>query len=186
MTTTDLRLLLVVGSVRDGRRGPAVADWARTLVAAHGGFDLDVVDLADLELPGTLDGTGDTDAWRAHVADADVALVVTPEYNHGYPGPLKTAIDTASPDWRGKAVGFVSYGGLAGGARAVEQLRPVFAEVHAQTVRDQVVLPNVWELLDEDGRLDAPLAENSVKAVLEQLVWWGSALRTAREQGTAA
>lgn len=177
---TDLRVLLVVGSVRDGRVGHVVASWVRDRLVEHGGLDVDVVDLLDLSLPASLDGSGDTEAWRARVEAADAVVVVTPEYNHGYPGYLKTAIDTVYAEWRGKTVGFASYGGAAGGTRAVEQLRPVFAEVHAHTARDQVVLPNVWELIGEDGTLDGTRAEEAAKAMIEQLVWWGSALRDAR------
>ena len=184
MTSTtaapDLRVLLVVGSVRDGRIGPVVASWVRERLVEHGGLDVDVVDLLDVALPASLDGSGDTEAWRARVGAADAVVVVTPEYNHGYPGYLKTAIDSVQADWRGKVVGFASYGGAAGGTRAVEQLRPVFAECHVHSVRDQVVLPNVWELIGEDGVLDGERAEASAKAMIEQLVWWGSALRDAR------
>ena len=183
-TATDLRVLLVVGSVRDGRIGHVVASWVRDRLVEHGGLDLDVVDLLDVSLPAALDGSGDTEAWRARVGAADAVVVVTPEYNHGYPGYLKTAIDSVQAEWRGKVVGFASYGGAAGGARAVEQLRPVLAECHAQTVRDQVVLPNVWGLVGEDGTLDGSRAEASLKAMAEQLVWWGTALRTARAAGT--
>ncbi|GIG41794.1 NADPH-dependent FMN reductase [Cellulomonas phragmiteti] len=181
--TPPLRLLLVVGSVRDGRRGPAVADWVRRRLAGRDGIELDVVDLLDLDLPASADGSGDTEAWRDRVAAADAFVVVTPEYNHGYPGPLKTAIDAVTDGWHGKTVAFVSYGGTAGGARAVEQLRPVFAELHAHTVREQVLLPHVWELLDADGVLDAPRAEGAVTAMLDQVVWWGTALRSARAVG---
>jgi len=185
-TTPDLRVLLLVGSVRDGRRGHAVADWVRGHLAEHGALDVDVVDLLDLTLPASLDGSGDTDAWRARVGAADAFVVVTPEYNHGYPGYLKTAIDAVYDEWNGKTVAFASYGGAAGGTRAVEQLRPVFAELHAHTVREQVVLPNVWELIDEDGQLDGTRAEGAVKTMLDQLVWWGSALRAARAVSAAA
>lgn len=189
MTTTiapDLRVLLVVGSVRDGRRGPVVAEWVRSRLAEHGGVDVDVVDLLDLALPASLDGSGDTAAWRARVSAADAFVVVTPEYNHGYPGYLKTAIDSLYDEWRGKVVGFASYGGTAGGARAVEQLRPVFAEVHVHGVRDQVVLPNIWDLVDDEGVLDGSRAEAAAKAMVEQLVWWGTALRTARRADAPA
>ncbi|MBF0688205.1 MAG: NAD(P)H-dependent oxidoreductase [Cellulomonas sp.] len=185
-TTTDLRVLLVVGSVRDDRRGHLVADWVRDRLAEHGGLEVDVADLRDVTLPASLDGSGDTAAWRARIDAADAFVVVTPEYNHGYPGYLKIAIDSAYDQWRGKTVAFASYGGTAGGARAVEQLRPVFAEVHAHTVRDQVVLPNIWELIDDEGVLDASRAEAPAKAMLEQLVWWGTALRTARQADVAA
>jgi NAD(P)H-dependent FMN reductase len=183
----DLRVALVIGSVRTGRLGPVVAAWVRERIEAHGGIDVDVLDLADLALPPSLDGSGDTDRLRARVDGADAFVVVTPEYNHGYPGYLKIAIDSADTEWAGKPVGFVSYGGLAGGARCVEQLRPVFAELQAVTVKDAVIFPAVWDRFDADGRLTDPERhEGAAKRMLDQLVWWGTVLREARRSVPAA
>jgi NAD(P)H-dependent FMN reductase len=107
--------------------------------------------------------------------------VVTPEYNRSFPAPLKALIDEVGPEWRGKPVAFVSYGGVSGGLRAVEQLRLVFAELHAATIRDGVCFANAWDQFDETGRLrDADRAERAMATMLGQLHWWASALRTAR------
>jgi NAD(P)H-dependent FMN reductase len=108
-------------------------------------------------------------------------VVVTPEYNHGYPAALKFVIDSAYAEWNGKPAGFVSYGGLAGGLRAVEQLRPVFAELHVVTMRDGVSFASPWSQLDEAGALKAPPdASKAMATMLAQLRWWALALRTAR------
>lgn len=117
------------------------------------------------------------DRYRSRLAHADAFVVVTPEYNHGYPAPLKAAIDAAHAEWQAKPVGFVSYGGMSGGLRAVEQLRVVFAEVHATTVRDCVSLHNPWS--DPDATLAG--AEVAAKLLVDRVVWWGYALRRARE-----
>ena len=112
---------------------------------------------------------------------------MTPEYNHGYPGYLKTAVDSVVQEWEAKPVGFVSYGGLSGGSRAVQQLRTVFAELQAVTVREQVVLSGVWDRFDDAGRLvDPERYERAAATMLDQLSWWGSTLRTARRQEPAA
>ena len=87
---------------------------------------------------------------------ADAFVVVTPEYNHGYPAPLKELIDSVNAEWQAKPVAFVSYGGVSGGLRAVEQLRLVFAELHAVTIRDSVSFPGAWEQFDESGVLRNP------------------------------
>ncbi|WP_086770029.1 NADPH-dependent FMN reductase [Streptomyces bobili] len=185
-----LRVAVIVGSVREGRQGRAVTDWF--LGAADGRDDLsfDVVDLADLDLPLVMPGWGGTPAPETvaalagvspRLAAADAFVVVTPEYNHSFPAALKNFVDWHHPEWQAKPVGFVSYGGLAGGIRAVEQLRLVFAELHATTVRDSVSLHGPWSGLGEDGApRDAAVCEGAAKGMLGQLAWWGRALRTAR------
>lgn len=115
------------------------------------------------------------------LAAADAFVIVTPEYNHSFPAALKNLIDWHYTQWQAKPVGFVSYGGLGGGLRAVEQLRLVFAELHAMTVRDSVSLHGPWSGLAEDGTpRDATVCEGAAKGMLGQLAWWGRALRAAR------
>lgn len=180
-TQIDLRIALVVASVRPERFGATVAEWAADRIGAHDGVDLQIVDLIDLDLPPSLDGSGDTQVLRRAVERADAFVVVTPEYNHGYPGQLKTAIDTLVAEWSAKPVAFVSYGGGAGGARSVEQLRQVFAELDAVTVREAVTLVRVWDLFDDDGRpRGVPGPERAMRAMLDRLLWWGRTLRAAR------
>jgi NAD(P)H-dependent FMN reductase len=107
--------------------------------------------------------------------------VVTPEYNHSFPGPLKTAIDALKAPWQAKPVGFVAYGGLSGGLRAVEALRVVFAELHATTVRDTVSFHQVRNQFDADGQPVDPVGVNGAAgALLHQLAWWAGALKRAR------
>jgi NAD(P)H-dependent FMN reductase len=108
-------------------------------------------------------------------------VVVTPEYNHSFPASLKNAIDWHFTQWQAKPVGFVSYGGVAGGLRAVEHLRLVFAELHAMTVRGTVSFHMAPERFDANGEPREPEGCNrAAKAMLDQLVWWARALRTAR------
>ena len=108
-------------------------------------------------------------------------MVVTPEYNHGYPGGLKTAIDTAVEEWRAKPVAFVSYGGTAGGLRSVEALRLVFTELQAVTMRRAVSFHWVHSLFDGEGVLIEPDASHSAaESMFDQLAWWTRALHQAR------
>lgn len=181
MADDRLQLAVIIGSVRTGRIAPLVAAWLTTQLGQHDEISINVIDLAELHLPDSLDGSGDAPAFAKQIDAADGFVVVTPEYNHGYPGALKTAIDTARDEWRAKPVGFVSYGGTAGGLRAVEQLRLVFAELHAVTVRQAVSLHRVHVLFDEDGQLrdpDGPAA----RTMTAQLCWWARALRSARAE----
>ncbi|WP_321477255.1 NAD(P)H-dependent oxidoreductase [uncultured Paludibaculum sp.] len=184
MTPEDpLRLVVIVASTRKGRFGPTVARWFASQAAQRGDLTVDVIDLAEAQLPEAL--SDQRNAAVTAVADklarADVFTVVTPEYNHSFPAPLKTAIDWHFKEWHAKAVGFVSYGGISGGLRAVEQLRPIFAEVHAVTVRDSVSFHGVWTQFEPGGQPKHPdRANGAATAMLSQLVWWGHALREAK------
>jgi NAD(P)H-dependent FMN reductase len=175
------QIAVIVASVRKDRVGPMVARWFLSRVGAATDATVDVIDLADLDLPDDLGGGGDTEIFAKRIDRADAIVVVTPEYNRGYPGPLKTAIDSVLPEWRAKPIGFVSYGGISGGLRSVEQLRLVFAELHAVTVQATVSLPHVWDLFDEHGDLHQPEHPRSAaEMLLRQLLWWSRALRPAR------
>ena len=176
----DLRIAVILGANRNGRTGPAVTRWFLDRASEYGGVDLDIVDITDL---GPGDGHGAPLAGFAErVAAADGFVVLTPEYNHGYPGPLKAAIDSARREWFAKPVAFVSYGGMSGGLRAVEQLRGVFSELHTATIRDTVSFHNAHTVFGPGGEPLVDLAEADVAAntLLDRLVWWTLALREAR------
>lgn len=182
MADDRLKVAVIIGSVRAGRIAPVVAGWLMTRLGQHEQISFDIIDLAELDLPDSLDGSGDAPAFTKRIDAADGFIVVTPEYNHGYPGVLKSVIDTARDEWRAKPVGFVSYGGIAGGLRAVEQLRVVFAELHAVTVRQVVSLHWVHDLFDESGQLRDPGTPAATRTMVAQLCWWAGALRRARAE----
>lgn len=180
MSTEPIRLEILIGSVRAGRFGPVVADWFARRAAADPRFDAAVLDLAATPLP--LDHA-DTDAVRAYrrrIDGADAFVMVTPEYNHGYPAALKNAIDSAKQEWRAKPVAFVAYGGLSGGLRAAEQLRQVVAEVHMVSVRQTVSFHRARARFDADGETADGAAIDGAGRMLDQLAWWSYALRAAR------
>ena len=162
-----------------------MAAWAAEQVRAAGKFSLDLIDPAKI-LPALTAEQGDSASSPSlshRMAAADAFLVVTPEYNHGYPAPLKSLIDSVGKEWHAKPVAFVSYGGVSGGLRAVEQLRLVFAELHAVTIRDSVSFPAAWEQFDSTGRLRQPDRHHrSMAAMLGRLHWWAVALRNARAE----
>ncbi|GAA0904350.1 NADPH-dependent FMN reductase [Virgisporangium aurantiacum] len=181
MNPEPLRLAVVIASVRKDRVGPSVGRWFLGRADAAGFRDVDIIDLAGLNLPDDLAGGGDSELFTKRIDSADAVVLVTPEYNRGYPGALKTAIDTALPEWRAMPIGFVSYGGVSGGLRAVEQLRSVFAELHTVTMQATVGLPYVWDQFDDTGDLREPSRANSAATtLLRQLTWWGHILRDAR------
>jgi NAD(P)H-dependent FMN reductase len=192
MPSQPLNLAVIIGSVREGRFGPVVANWFVEQVEQHGRFTVDLIDLADthlpLELPPVPPAVDPDMARPAEMADltgrieaADAIVVVTPEYNRSFPASLKAAIDWHYTEWAAKPIGFVGYSGGSGGILAVEQLRQVFGELHAHTVRDYVSFPRYYQLFGADGSLKDPAVPNGdAKVLLDQLLWWGSVLHDAR------
>ncbi|WP_371629093.1 NAD(P)H-dependent oxidoreductase [Streptomyces sp. NBC_00341] len=183
-----LKVAVILASNREGRFAPVVADWFRFRTDAHPGIETDLLDVAALDLPTALSyrpGPEDQALLAdvsARLAAADAFVVVTPEYNHSYPAPLKNLIDWHHAEWQAKPVAFVSYGGVSGGLRAVEHLRQVFAELHSVSIRDTVSFHNAGALFDDEGRHKDPAgADAAAKSLLDQLVWWGRALREAKK-----
>jgi len=169
-----------VASVRQERFAPVVADWVLRTVHATPEFDTGVIDLITTPLPTDLAVTADVSAYRQRLAVADAFVVITSEYNHGYPASLKTAFDNAKHEWRAKPIGFVSYGGLSGGLRAVEQLRQVVAEIHMVSIRETVSFHQAKRRFDESGHTQDGAAIDAAERMIRQLAWWALALRTAR------
>jgi NAD(P)H-dependent FMN reductase len=189
MEKTPIKLAVIVGSTREGRFGHVVAGWFAGHARSHDAFDVDYIVLVDVQLPPALpdDYTPELRTYAERLDRADAFVIVTPEYNHGYPASLKQAIDLGYAEWNAKPVGFVSYGGASGGIRAVEQLRQVFAELHAVTVRDAVSFHGASREFDESGNPVMP--ERPARAahrMLDRLAWWGRALRTARAEAPYA
>ncbi|MGP3973010.1 NADPH-dependent FMN reductase [Streptomyces sp. 8N114] len=192
MSDAPIRLAVITGSTRDGRFGPTVADWFADQARQHGGVHVEPVDLVDYPLPTVLpdimvgaEPTAATqevlDRLAAKLAAADAFVVVTAEYNHSVPASLKNVIDWFLDEWKAKPVGLVSYGGMGGGLRAAEHLRQIFAEVHAVTVRDMISFHNAWGAFEEGGKRVSPEGSDAAaKSLLDQLVWFGNALRDAR------
>lgn len=167
-----IKVGVVYGSTRPGRFCDTVARWVAAQTTSDSNFAVEAIDPASSTDPQLL---------KQQLAACDAFIVVTPEYNHGYPAPLKALIDSFGSEWHAKPVAFVSYGGVSGGLRAVEQLRLVFAELHAVTIRDSVSFAGAWEQFDADGALLNPeRAERSMQAMLRRLHWWAIALAHAR------
>lgn len=174
-TTADrLRTAVIIGSTRQGRRGERVGGWFVERAGHREDLALDVVDLAAFDFPGHYpqEPTGPMADFAGRVARAEAFVVVTPEYNRGYPASLKQAIDYAYDEWHAKPVCFVSYGHRSEGRYAVEQLRTVFTELHTVTLRNSVNFNIMETTCDDDGQ--------AVDCMLDQLTWWGLALREAR------
>ncbi|MYT97318.1 MULTISPECIES: NAD(P)H-dependent oxidoreductase [unclassified Streptomyces] len=186
MESPAVRTAVVVASVRGGRLAPDVAGWFTALAGLRDDLELDVIDLADHELPGSLDAQDPVAlALAPRLAGAEAFVLIVPEYNRGVPGPLKTFIDSFQTEWQAKPVGYVSYGlSLSGGVRAVEQLRQIYGEFHAVSMKDAVFFPRVLDHYDARGAFPAEPegAQAAAKLMLDQLIWWARALRDAKSR----
>jgi NAD(P)H-dependent FMN reductase len=184
-----IKIAIILGSTRPGRNGEAVAKWVHEATKKRNDAEFELVDIKDFNLP-LLDepmppimgqySKPHTKAWAAKIGEFDAYVFVTPEYNHGINGALKNAIDFLFAEWNNKAAGFVSYGG-ASGARAVEQLRLVLAEVQMATVRNQVLLSMYTDFESFSVFKPGPTKEQSVNDMLDQLIAWGGALKGLRK-----
>jgi NAD(P)H-dependent FMN reductase len=158
---------------------------------AHGGFDVELVDLAEVNLP-LFDEPkhprfGEyvhqhTKDWSAIVSRGDAFIFVIPEYNHGFNAAIKNALDYLNAEWRGKAVAFVSYGGVAAGTRAMQMLKPVLAALKLVPLAEAVNIPFVQQFLDENKRLQPnEVMTEAATAMLDELARVEAALQPLRE-----
>jgi len=184
---------IVVASTRDGRRGERVAAWFAAIAEARDDMRCELVDLLAWDLPWYRDAVvpprGEysdpaTLRWAAKVAEGDGYVLVTPEYNHGYPAALKNALDLLYAEWNHKPVTFVTYGGSAGGVRAAEQLVQVAVELKMAPLRPQVHIPMAGRIFGRDGSGEVDRRHLDAAGVaLRELAWWARALREARAGG---
>ena len=184
------RLGVVVGSTRPGRVGPAVAAWFAGEARTHGAFDVEVLDLAEIDLP-LLDEPNHprmrkytkehTRRWSRLVEAIDAFAFVTPEYNYAMAPALLNAIDYLFAEWNYKPVGFVSYGGVSGGTRSVQMAKQVVTSVKMMPMSEGVIIPFVRQSVTDAGRFEpeAPLVE-AARTLLDELVRWERALRPLR------
>lgn len=182
MAQQELRIGVIFGSVRDGRLCDTIVNWVMRELRHEDGITLNPIDPKTLgfSIPSFNDSRHTVELLRREIERSDGFIVVTPEYNHGYPAALKHLIDSVGVEWQLKPVAFVSYGGVSGGLRAVEQLRLVFAELHAITLRDCVSLAYPWDKLDGRGELVERAATEALLHVMKHLKWWSETLRVAR------
>ena len=190
---------IITGTTRDGRFSEKVASWVSAELKERTEFDIETVDLRDHELPffyGPPPIRTPREYHRDDVARlgqtldrADGFIVLTAEYNHGYPAVLKNAMDWTFVEWRHKPISFVGWGNV-GGARAIEQLREVAVEFEMAPLRHAVhILPDVMLpiLRGEDPNDLSPLQSLVPKLdlLVDDLSWWTNALASARARDAA-
>lgn len=184
------KLNVIIGSTRPGRVGPSVAKWVRDLAVETRQFDVELVDLADLDLP-LLDEPAHpavqryvnnaTKRWSASVDSADAYIFVTPEYDYFPPAALVNAVQVVMREWGYKPAGVVSYGGVSGGLRSSQVLRQLLGNVNVHALPQAIPIPFVSQYLSDDGAfLPGEQIVEGAKGMLHELHKWTTALQSLR------
>lgn len=182
-----VKIGIIIGSTRPGRVGEGVAKWAYELSKARKDAEFELVDIKDYDLPlydepypamAQKYTKEHTKKWAAKIAEFDGFVFVTPEYNHSTSGALKNALDYLYLEWTNKAAGFVSYGAISG-ARAVEALRPIMAQLGIADVSAQVMLSLFSDFEDGAFKPD-PRHEKSLNTLFDQVIAWSTAMKPLR------
>lgn len=189
------RLMIVVASTRPGRVGLPVAEWFKDHADRHGGWEIDLADLAEIDLPFMDEPNhprlrryehAHTIAWSERVDAADAFVFVMPEYNHTFTAPLKNALDYLHTEWQHKPVALVSYGGISAGLRAATAIKQSLVALRMTVIPDAVTIPFVSRLIDDEGRLQAnELMDQSANAILDELLSLQAALAPLRAPAAA-
>jgi len=189
------KLHIIIGSTRPGRVGPIFAKWFADFAREHGKFEPVLVDIAEFDLPlfdepkhprlGQYENEH-TKRWSQTIAEGDAFVFVTPEYNYFIPAPLVNAITYLSAEWRYKPAGFMSYGGVSGGLRAVESAKPLLLVQKVVPIPEGVPVPNYPQLLVDGEFKPNDLIIASAKTMLDELDRWAGALETLRPNKQAA
>src|SRR6266542_2903410 len=190
-----MTILVIVGSTRQGRFSDKPAQWILQQLHKREGIEAQILDLRDFPMPffdqptpPAMPGRPPYEhevvkKWTAQIAASDGFVFVTPEYNYGTSAVLKNAIDWVYPEWNRKAAAFVSYGSTMG-ARSVQQLRETAIELQMAPVRSSVHIPvaTLWAHF-QGGDVNKGLAELETQAqrMIDDLLWWAIALKTARK-----
>ncbi len=195
-SSQPIKIKVIIGSTRQNRFSEKPANWIYDEVKKCAEVEVELLDLREYPLPFFNDPVSPSyrkgehpekivRTWAKKIEEADGYLIVTPEYNHGYPAVLKNAIDHVYYEWNKKPVGFISYGGV-GGARSVEQLRQVAVELQMVPIRNAIHIPGevymaaLKESVPVNPEVFGPVKEKAT-GMIEQLLWWARALKTARE-----
>ena len=185
-------LKVIIASTRPGRKGPLIGSWVIELAKQKELFDVTVLDLAIINLP-FLDEPHHpmlkqyqqehTKNWSNLINSADAFIIVTPEYNYGYPAPLKNALDFLYHEWSYKPVAFVSYGGIAGGTRSVQMLKQVVTAQKMMPLAEAVNIPFFMKYItEEEGFVPDDAIKKSAEIMFSELAKWAAALQPMRKK----
>jgi NAD(P)H-dependent FMN reductase len=185
-----ITLKIIIGSTRADRKGPSIASWIFEQAKNITRWNVELIDLAEVNLP-LLDEPNHprfkkyehehTKRWSTVIDAADAFIFITPEYNHGFPASLKNAIDYLAQEWAYKPAAFVSYGGIAGGTRAVQMLKQVLASLKMVPQFEAVHIPFFTKQIDEkDQFIPSEQNRHAAEIMLKELLFWAEGLKSMR------
>ena len=185
-------LKIILASTRPGRKGPALATWIVEEAKKYPEFTVELLDLAEINLPFMDEPEHPrlekytkehTKKWSEKISPADAFIFVTPEYNYGYPAPLKNAIDFLNNEWLYKPVAFVTYGGIAGGTRCMQMLKQVVTALKMVPVLEAVNVPFFTKYIDNKGKFNADEGiQRSAEGMMKELLKWTIAMQSMRNK----
>lgn len=186
------KLKVIIASTRPSRKGPLITHWFLDIAKEHKNFEIEVLDLKEINLP-LMDemehpslrryANPHTISWSKTIEEADAFVIVTPEYNFGYPATLKNALDYLSAEWQEKPMGFVSYGGVSGGTRAVQDLKLPVTTLGMMPIPQAVNIPFFTQFINKDGVFEGnEILEKAANRMLLKLEGWTEALKGMREK----
>jgi NAD(P)H-dependent FMN reductase len=185
------KLKIIFASVREGRKGISIAEWVKDAVGNDQRFQTEFIDLKEENLP-FMDEPNHprlknyvhehTKKWSAKIDDADAFIFVTPEYNYGYPGVLRNALEYLHSEWQYKPAGIVSYGGVSAGTRSANALKADLISLKVPALSEMVNIPMFTQFIKEDGKFHPTEASTkAIELVLNELARWCKGMKVIRE-----
>ena len=185
------KLKIISSTVRPGRKGPVIANWVAEKAKQFGGFEVEVLDLGEINLPLMNEANHPmmrkyelehTKQWSAKIDEADAFVFVTAEYDYNYPAPLRNALEYLVHEWGYKAAGIVSYGGVSAGTRAANALKADLSTLSMVPISQSVNFPFFTQLINEKGEfLPNETSHKAMEGLLKQIVRWTKGLKLIKE-----
>jgi NAD(P)H-dependent FMN reductase len=186
------RLKIINSTIRPGRKGPIVAQWIAEKAKAQGAFEVEVLDLKDINLPLMNEPNHPrlkkyehehTKHWSAKIEEAEAFIFITAEYDHNYPAPLRNALEYLVQEWAYKPAGIVSYGGVSAGTRAAKALQGDLASLQVVALKEAVNIPFFTEFIKEEKLVPNEVMDKAAELMLKQLLRWSKGMKLIREDG---
>lgn len=189
------KLKIISSTVRPGRKGPIIANWITELAKKHGSFDVELLDLGEINLPMMNEPNHPrlkkyehehTKRWSAKIDEADLFVFVTAEYDYNYPAPLRNALEYLVQEWQFKAAGIVSYGGVSAGTRAANSLKADLSTLKIVPITESVNFPFFEKNINDEDVFEAnEISQKAATTMLNQLIRWTKGLKIIREDKAA-
>ncbi len=186
-----INLKVISSTVRPGRKGPIVAKWIAERAKSHGSFNVELLDLGEVNLPLMNEPKhpsqkqyehAHTKKWSAKIEEADAFIFVTAEYDFNYPAPLRNALEYLVQEWAYKAAGIVSYGGVSAGTRAANNLKSDLSVFKMVPITEMVNFPFFAQNINDNQELEAnEISEKAAQTMLNEIVRWTKGLKVIRE-----